>query len=396
MEWWFRILMGLLAAGLVTLIIFFIIRSAVRRNANRTAFMNVLPDLLLRLNKQGKYIDFLGNKEPLPVPFGQMKGKFPSDILPGKLATLIDHHHSLALNTQTLQVFDYTDVQMDGRAIDYEGRMISVNRSEVLYIIRDVTERKKAEREVQRNQAELLELLDQKNELIRENKRQQMERLYAIVETQETERQRVANDLHDGIAQMLSLIKINLSAIDDGQDNKERQQQVIDATQKLVDSINADLRNISHNLMPASLSRFGLIPALKELAERMQHNKQLNFRFSSHTASLHFDPMIDVNIYRIVQELINNTIKHGRASHILLQVLEHEDSIALTFENDGISYDPVTGENKDESRGLKNILTRVRTMNGMIQFDTAVSGEIVVTLEVPLPAQHPPKTNTYG
>lgn len=290
----------------------------------------------------------------------------------------------MALKTGQLQVFDYVLTHRDGRTVNYEGRMVAVNRGEVLYIIRDVTENKKAEQALKDSRAELLKLLEQKNELIEENKKRQAERLNAIVETQEKERERIANDLHDGIAQMLSLVKINLSALEDVHKDSDFRQQNIHATRKLVDNITADLKNVSYNLMPSSLSKFGLIPALEEMADRMQYHREISFRFIKHTSRQGFDSKIDVNIYRIVQELVNNTLKHAKATEILLQLFEHEDVIAITFENNGLGFDPVSGQNKHESRGLKNIKSRVRALNGSIQFDTLKTGEVAIILEIPI------------
>lgn len=220
------------------------------------------------------------------------------------------------------------------------------------------------------------------NILFEEKQKQELESLDAIVEAQEKERTRIANDLHDGIAPTLSLVKVNLSAMTGN--STEQDNKLINATQHLIDKIITDLKGVSYNLMPSTLSHFGLIPALNELRERMQYTPGISFTLAQKMERESFGQKIDINIYRIVQELINNTIKHTKATKILLQLIEHEDMVTIVFENNGIGFDPVSGQRKHESRGLKNIMSRIRTLDGGIQFDTGKSGEIMITLEIPI------------
>jgi len=126
------------------------------------------------------------------------------------------------------------------------------------------------------------------------------------------------------------------------------------------------------------------MPALEELEERMQQNSIIQFRLIQQTVRQSFSPKIDINIYRIIQELTTNSIKHAKATGILVQIIEHEDMIAITFEDNGIGFDPIFVQKKHESRGLKNIVSRVHTLDGAIQFDTLNDGEVIITIEIPI------------
>ncbi|MFB9077608.1 ATP-binding protein [Flavobacterium procerum] len=188
----------------------------------------------------------------------------------------------------------------------------------------------------------------------------------ALIEGEEIERKRIARDLHDGLGSMLSGLKIHLNLAD-----KEGAVSTSNINSMLNDSIK-ELRNISQNLMPESLSKLGLEHALKDLcAANSSSETQIEFQYLVKKKSS-LDPHFEVVIYRIVQELLNNALKYAAASEILVSCSQNKDVFFITVEDNGKGFDIRETESK-EGMGLKNIRNRVAFLNGKIEIDSEIN-----------------------
>lgn len=201
---------------------------------------------------------------------------------------------------------------------------------------------------------------------------QQIELGKALLEGEENERTRIARDLHDGLGGMLAGIKLNLS-----HKASEKYALIQEDLQPTLDSLGRsvhELRRISRNMMPESLLQSGLEVAIRDLCMDSQvPGLQINSSFFDVEENL--SPHVKVMIYRIIQELITNSIKHAAASKLMVQCTQAEDHFFITVEDNGTGFDilrtPAT------SQGLKNIKNRVQILNGKMEIDSSEEGTII-------------------
>lgn len=224
--------------------------------------------------------------------------------------------------------------------------------------------------------------LKQKNRYQRELNRQQVELFNAIAATQEQERKRIAQDIHDSLGSVLSAAKLKLAEAKELRPEFAADEKFITGI-NLLDEASAELRNISHNIMPATLSKLGLVPALKNLSEKMSSGKGLQVSFSAHEFDSRLEEQTEISIYRIILELINNIVKHASASRATVQLVKYPDNINITVEDNGKGFDyPKTLQEK-KGIGLGNIQSRLEYMKGTIDIDTLPGRGTTVIIDIP-------------
>ncbi len=223
------------------------------------------------------------------------------------------------------------------------------------------------------------------NAIIRSNRKQLVDkqriRLQAIVTTEEQERHRIAKDLHDGVGQLLSSVKMNLSNIE-GQ--TALADQVLQDSKRDIDHIADELRNISYNLLPSSLERFGLATAIEEQINKLENSVETTFHFNKTIAQDRFEPQVEIMLYRIFQEMLNNALKHASASEITVQLSQHKKELQLMLEDNGRGFDLKSGLEKNNSSGLKNLYSRAALINGKIDVDSHPNSGTSIIIEVEL------------
>lgn len=225
--------------------------------------------------------------------------------------------------------------------------------------------------------------LRQKNQLQKEIMHQQEIATRAVMEAEESERQRIAKDLHDGVGQMMSAAKMNLSAFESEWriDNHE-QKKSLDKIISLVDESCREVRAVSHHMMPNVLLKKGLASAIGEFLEKID-SKVLKVHLHTEGLQDRIDSNVEIVLYRVIQECVNNVIKHAQASHLDISIIRDGDGISATIEDNGRGFDPAD-ESKNEGMGLKNIRTRVEFLKGTVDFDSSPGKGTLVAVHVPL------------
>jgi len=210
--------------------------------------------------------------------------------------------------------------------------------------------------------------------------------LVSMLEGQETERSRIARDLHDGLGGILSGTKITLSGLTLFNENDSGRNTLNKSLDQL-DVAVVELRRIAHNLMPELLDKYGLEEALKEYAERMSNDElEISSRFVKLKTELSKDKQIVV--YRIIQELVNNAVKHSQASQIIMQLSQHNDLIMITVEDNGKGFDPHLADGK-KSAGMHNVQSRLEFLSGQMQINSVAGRGTSIEIEFPI------NNNTY-
>lgn len=210
----------------------------------------------------------------------------------------------------------------------------------------------------------------------------------AAVEAEIRERKRIGRELHDGLGQMLSVARLNISAIQQKKGlTAERQQEMLAAALNSVDEAFFELRDISHNLAPAGLAEKGFSGALKDLTEKINRSRQIRASFEMVGLGEPLDDLTENTLYRAIQELLNNAITHAKATAIFLQVLRNEKEITVMVEDNGRGFEEgVSG--LFSGGGLNNIRSRVENLNGELFIDTMANRGTIITLVIPLTDSH--------
>lgn len=188
----------------------------------------------------------------------------------------------------------------------------------------------------------------------------------AVLRGQDSERTRLARDLHDGLGGMLSGIKLSLQKLKESIGQKTDDQQLFDRSLDMLDGSITEMRRVAHNLMPEILLKFGLDTALKDYCDRISETGALQVSYQSIALDkLETDQTILVTIYRIVQELVNNIVKHAAAIHIYVQLAYHGDHLTISVEDDGKGFD-VKEIDDSSGMGWSNIRNRVDYLKGTL------------------------------
>ena len=200
-----------------------------------------------------------------------------------------------------------------------------------------------------------------------EKKRRIYERriLNAVLRTEEKERQRFSKELHDGLGPLLSSAKMSISALDK-MNADQKHKELISNTYLVIDEAVRSLRELSNNMNPNILTGFGLARAVNNFINKLSAFSKTKVHFSTNLKEQRFDPDVEVILYRVICEMINNSLKHASAEHINLCILlVNGDEISIVFEDDGVGFDPDKVLNRPESgMGLTNIYSRVSSLKG--------------------------------
>ena len=222
----------------------------------------------------------------------------------------------------------------------------------------------------------------EKLERIEEIHRQAM--LEASVATQENVRRQIGGDLHDEIGTLLSATRMSLTQITKYEDNPAKRTALLNQTEELLNDTLNNVRRLSKELMPSTLDEFGLIIALKDFTEKMTEFTGVMVCFSHGELSEVFDKKIELALYRTAQELVNNALKHAKASVISIQLQVRTNNLVLQVSDNGIGFDLAETNKPDRGIGIKNIESRISVIKGKIKFDVqkgrGSSFEITVAL----------------
>jgi two-component system NarL family sensor kinase len=225
--------------------------------------------------------------------------------------------------------------------------------------------------------------IKESNRLQKEILKQQDLATKAIIEAEERERKRIASDLHDGIGQMFSAVRMNLSSVADTlQFKNEDKKLLFDKTIDLVDESCKEVRAISHNMMPNVLLKSGLTTAVRDFIDKID-SSLLKVNLVTYGLNDRIDSNVETVLYRVIQESVNNVIKHSQANQLDIQISVEEKEITVTIEDNGKGFDASNKENFG-GIGLKNIVTRVEFLKGTVEWDSSPGNGTLVAIHIPL------------
>ena len=249
-------------------------------------------------------------------------------------------------------------------------------RSELLIIASEITDRKVAQIEIERLTEESFEEKISQQKIISSK----------IIENQEKEQNRIAKDVHDGIGQMLTGLKYNLESIN--MNDIEKTTLKIEHLKELTTNIIKGVRTATFNLTPPELSDHGIVPAITKLTHELGRLTGKEILFYNKTGfNERLDSLVEINIYRIVQEAINNAIKYANSSHILVSLSHSKNILSIVIDDDGQGFEPSKVKkvkNGDGGMGMTFMKERIKYIEGRLFLNSELGKGTRVTLNIPI------------
>ena len=205
----------------------------------------------------------------------------------------------------------------------------------------------------------------------------------AVITAEDNERKRMATHLHDGVGQLLMAANMNVSVLNEYKDNPENFKNITQKISNILSDAIADVRTLSHQMMPNMLIKNSLANALRDLIEKTSTPK-LTVNLQIEGLETEVDQNIQVTLYRIIQECINNTVKHSGADKIDISVIQSDKKITTEIKDNGKGFNPLKiTENKD-GIGLQNMKARIEMLKGKMRIDSAADRGTQVFIEIPI------------
>lgn len=240
--------------------------------------------------------------------------------------------------------------------------------------------------ETEKKEAEAISQEINKERIEKQVKEQQF-RSALILEGQEEERKRISRDMHDGIGQLLSAMKFNLEGIHSVSSDAEREK--LKSSKDLLKNIIREVRRISFNLTPSALSDYGIVPVLNKFCREITKISDLKVSFENRTGFLsRLERKVENNLYRIVQEAVNNAIKYAEAKEVKIIITHNSQYLHLEITDDGKGFDIKKLEEKGHfsasGHGIFNIRERANFINGQCDISSTEGKGTTVNIQVPL------------
>lgn len=219
-----------------------------------------------------------------------------------------------------------------------------------------------------------LELIKTTNEKHEQQLSEQKIRAASLLKGQESERKRIAREMHDGIGQMLTALKLNIESISVAQLD-EKNLMLVDDVKQLIGKTIAETRTITFDLMPTVLNDFGITSALKQLADQATKTSGVNVIFEGSNSFDRLDKNTEIGLYRIAQEAINNAVKYAQATQIEIALFLKKDNLYLTISDNGNGFDLkqsyLNSDQKKINRGIYNMQERTNLLDGAFKLTTS-------------------------
>jgi Signal transduction histidine kinase len=207
--------------------------------------------------------------------------------------------------------------------------------------------------------------------------------LNTIIQTEEKERKRFAKDLHDGLGPLLSTVKMSVSTLAQMKQD-EASREIIENTELVINEAIKSIKEISDNLSPHVLSNFGLVRALSNFINKINIAKTIKINLNTELKDERFDPNVEVVLYRVICELINNTIKHAHAKKINISLSLTDGQLSIVYKDDGKGFDvsKIVEHQGNSGMGFSNIYSRINSLKGEINIESESKKGTQVTIKV--------------
>ncbi len=191
----------------------------------------------------------------------------------------------------------------------------------------------------------------------------------SIIKTEEAQKQLFSKELHDGLGPILSAIKMSVSHLIKKNQNTE-DIKILKNTENLIDESIISIKEISNNLSPQLLESFGILKALNSFVRKLGNNNEINIQLNTNIKTLRFKLNTEIVVYRVLCELLNNTLKHAEANNIYIDIIKEKDTLNIKYLDDGKGFDYNSETDKLQGFGITNIISRIKSLNGSVQISS--------------------------
>jgi two-component system, NarL family, sensor kinase len=212
---------------------------------------------------------------------------------------------------------------------------------------------------------------------------QQQQATIAILTAEEKERKRIAGDLHDGIGQTMMAAWLNLQAIQNNTATALEKEQLLQKAMLLVDESCKDVRAVSHNMMPNALLKKGLVNAVKEFIQQIDE-KVITINVHSEGLNKELPAVTETILYRVIQESVNNVVKHAQATLLDISILNEADGIDVLIEDNGKGFNVAQALQQQGGLGLNNIKSRIEYLKGTVEWSSNANSGTLVAIHIPV------------
>lgn len=213
---------------------------------------------------------------------------------------------------------------------------------------------------------------------------QELTTIDAMIEGQEKERQRLASDLHDSVGATLSAAKLQFDHLSKNKDKLGELDELFGKTGKLLDDAYTEVRSMAHIKNSGVLAKNGLLPAIQKLAKNASGTNKLQIDVQDFGLEERLENSLEITVFRIIQELVTNIIKHANAQEATISVTQHEDSLNIMVEDDGKGFNPMNSFKSDDGMGLDSIERRVEHLEGSMEVDSSEGNGTTIVIDIPL------------
>ncbi|WP_298903724.1 sensor histidine kinase [uncultured Psychroserpens sp.] len=210
-------------------------------------------------------------------------------------------------------------------------------------------------------------------------KEQELKSIDAMIEGQEKERQRIANDLHDDLGGLMATVKLHFNALKDKQTPE-----LYDKTNQLIDEAYDKVRTVAHAKNSGVIAKQGLLKAINDMAENISASNKIKIDVIDHGLETRLENSLELTIFRIIQELITNVIKHARASEATIHITNHEDSLNIMVEDNGIGFNPSQVTKTNKGMGISSIDKRIEHLEGSMTIESEKKQGTTIIIDIPL------------
>ena len=237
---------------------------------------------------------------------------------------------------------------------------------------------------IQKNTKRKQKLAEQEKELETQKlatvlKEQELTSIDAMIEGQEKERQRIANDLHDDLGGLMATVKLHFNAL------KEKQTpELYKKTNELIDEAYDKVRTVAHAKNSGVIANQGLLKAINEMADKISTSNKITINVVDHGLENRLENSLELTLFRIIQELITNTIKHAEATEVTIHITNHEDSLNLMVEDNGKGFNPSQITKTNKGMGISSIDKRVEHLNGTLTIESEKNQGTTIIIDIPI------------
>jgi len=215
-------------------------------------------------------------------------------------------------------------------------------------------------------------------------KEQELTTIDAMIEGQEKERQRLASDLHDSVGATLAAAKLQFDHLAKNKEKLSNMDEIFDKTGKLLDDAYTEVRSMAHVKNSGVIAKNGLLPAVQKLARNASGTNQLKIEVEDFGLNERIENSLEIAVFRMIQELVTNVIKHAQAKEANILITQHVDSLNIIVEDDGVGFNPKQTTPSSDGMGLSSIERRVELLEGSMEVDSSEGKGTTIVIDIPI------------